>query len=87
MKTFGIEIEFNKDSLWERIENCISSGEKGYVCFADANVLSIARKDKTYLQVLQGSLVNSCDGGSIATIVNWIYQTNVRAYSFKVRQP
>lgn len=42
---------------------------------------SIARKDKQYLQVLQGSLINSCDGGSIATIVNRIHHTSVRAYN------
>lgn len=81
MKVFNIEIEFDRATLWESIKKCIDNGAKGYVCFADANVLSIARKDRTYLQVLQGALVNSCDGGSIATIVNKVHHTNVRAYN------
>lgn len=81
MKSFDIEIEFDRANLWNNIKACIVGGAKGYVCFADANVLSIARKDKVYLQVLQRALVNSCDGGSIATIVNRIHGTNVRAYN------
>lgn len=81
MKVFDIDIEFNRAELWRRIKECIDNEAKGYVCFADANVLSIARKDKTYLQVLQGALVNSCDGGSIATLVNRVHKTSVRAYN------
>lgn len=81
MDVFNIQIEFDRAALWEIIKKCIDSGSKGYVCFADANVLSIARKNKRYLQVLQGALVNSCDGGSIATIVNKVHHTSVRAYN------
>lgn len=81
MKSFGIEIEFDRDSLWGIIKNSIDNNKKGYVCFTDANVLSIARKDKHYLQILQSALINSCDGGSIATIVNKVYHTSVRAYN------
>lgn len=81
MIVFDIEIEFDRSALWSKIRSCIESMAKGYVCFADANVLSIARKDKQYLHVLQGALVNSCDGGSVATIVNHVYCKNVRAYN------
>lgn len=81
MTVFDIDIEFDRKSLWDKIKGCIESNGKGYVCFADANVLSIARKDKAYLKVLKGALVNSCDGGSIATIVNRIHGTNVMAYN------
>lgn len=81
MKVFEIDIEFDRSELWEKIKGCINSGAKSYVCFADANVLSIARKDRIYLKVLQDALVNSCDGGSIATIVNKVHHTSVRAYN------
>ena len=54
---------------------------KGYICFADANVLSIARQDKEYLSVLQEAMANSCDGGSIAAMINRIHHTDVRAYN------
>ncbi len=81
MDVFNISIEFDKNRLHQIIEGCISHLQKGYVCFVDANVLSVARKDIDYLKVLQGSMINSCDGGSIAAMVNMIYKTNVKAYN------
>ncbi len=81
MKVFDINIEFDKQKLHEMIERSIREKEKGYICFADANVLSIARKDKHYLHVLQRAMINSCDGGSVAAMVNRIHRTNVRAYN------
>lgn len=81
MNVFNINIEFDRTLLHRKIEECIHSQGKGYVCFTDANVLSIARKDADYLGILQKSMVNSCDGGSIAAMVNRIHGTNVRAYN------
>lgn len=81
MKVYGIEIEFDRTSLHAIIEKSILNDKKGYICFADANVLSIARKDAGYLSILQHSLVSSCDGGSIAAMVNMIHHTDVRAYN------
>ena len=81
MDVFNIRIEFDKNRLHQIIEGCISNLQKGYVCFADANVLSIARKDEEYVKILQNATANSCDGGSIASMVNWIHGTNVRAYN------
>lgn len=81
MRVFDLDIEFDRTKLHSIIDNCISCKNKGYICFADANVLSIARKDNVYLKILQEAMVNSCDGGSIATIVNWIHGTSVRAYN------
>lgn len=81
MKVFAINIEFDRSILHGVVESCALDGKKGYICFADANVLSIARSDGNYLEILQNAMVNSCDGGSIATIVNRIHHTNVRAYN------
>ena len=81
MNVFNINIEFERAALHRKIEGCVHKQGKGYVCFADANVLSMARKDAEYLGILQKSMVNSCDGGSIAAMVNRIHGTNVRAYN------
>lgn len=81
MRVFDIDIEFDRPTLHGVIEKCIHEQQKGYVCFADANVLSIAKKNAGYLSVLQGAMINSCDGGSIAAMVNRIHGTNVRAYN------
>ena len=81
MHVFDIDIEFDRTSLHRQIEDMVHTGDKGYVCFVDATVLSIARKDADYLGVLQGAMLISCDGGSIAAMVNRIYHTDVRAYN------
>lgn len=81
MNVFNINIEFDRSILHGIIEDCAKERNKGYVCFADANVLSMARSDKNYLGILQSAMINSCDGGSIATIINKIHHTNVRAYN------
>lgn len=78
---FNINIEFDRTKLHGIIEECIKEKQKGYICFIDANILSIARRDNGYLQVLNEAMVNSCDGGSIAAMVNRIHGTNVRAYN------
>lgn len=81
MRVFEIDIEFDRQLIYKLIKDCVIEKRKGYICFADANVLSIARKDAEYLNILQHSLVNSCDGGSIAAMVNLIHHTDVRAYN------
>lgn len=81
MRVFEIDIEFDRQLIYKLIKDCVIEKRKGYICFADANVLSVARKDAGYLNILKGSLVNSCDGGSIAAMVNMIHHTNVRAYN------
>lgn len=81
MEIFEIEIEFDRKKLHHQIDCCIDEGGKGYICFADANVLSIARKDGGYLKILQQAMLNSCDGGSIAAMINRIHHTDVRAYN------
>lgn len=81
MNVFNINIEFDRPKLHGIIEHCIIDKQKGYICFVDANVLSIARKDNGYLSILQRAIINSCDGGSIAAMVNMIHETTVRAYN------
>lgn len=81
MEVFEINIEFDRSKFHQSIESCCMEGKKGYVSFVDANVLSIARRDEAYLSTLQNSMMISCDGGSIAAMVNRIHGTNVRAYN------
>ena len=81
MNVFNIDIEFDRSRLHQIISQCVSDGTKGYVCFVDATMLSIARKNQRCLTALQQSMANSCDGGSIAAMVNQIHHTSVRAYN------
>lgn len=81
MDVFGIKIEFDHDEFRSGIQKAKELGQKGYVCVVDANVLSMTRKDEEYRQIVHDSYMNTCDGGSIAFMVNRIYGTNYRAFN------
>ena len=81
MDIFNIRIEFNHDVFRTTIENCAKKKGKGYVCVVDANVLSMTYDNLEYREIITNSYVNTCDGSSLATMVNRIYGTNYRAFS------
>lgn len=76
---FGVNLEFNHAALFERINECIAHGRAGYVCVVDANVLTMARKDESYRQVINQSMVNTCDGSSIAFFAGKLHGKSFRA--------
>ena len=81
MDVFNIHIEFNSQILRETVERHIQERKKAYVCVVDANVLTIAQKDSKYREIVKNATVNTCDGSSIAKMVNKIYGTDFHAYN------
>lgn len=81
MDVFNIKIEFNHDRFRQAISDAKKNGEKGYVCVVDFNVLTMTHKDPDYRRIVRDAYVNTCDGSSIATMVNHIYGTNYRAFN------
>lgn len=81
MKVFNLNIEFVKEDFQKKIRQCIETGSKGYICVIDANVLTMAQNDKEYQNIINSAFVNTCDGSSIAGMVNLIYKTKFRAYN------
>lgn len=81
MKVFNVKIEFDKKVFQKLIKQCVEKQSKGYVCVIDANVLTMAQKDIIYRNIINSAYVNTCDGSSIASMVNMIYKTNYRAYN------
>ena len=51
------------------------------MCVVDANVITIAQKDMKYREIVKNATVNTCDGSSIAKMVNKIYGTDYHAYN------
>jgi len=78
-KYFNILLEFDHGIINNTIENSIKAKTKGYVCIVDANVLTIAQSDLTYQGIINNSLINSCDGSSIAMLAGWIHHKRFRA--------
>lgn len=81
MDVFNINIEFEPQVFRNTIERHIKEKIKAYVCVVDANVISIAQKDLQYREIVQNATINTCDGSSIAKMVNMIYGTDYHAYN------
>lgn len=81
MDVFNIRIEFRPDIFKQTIEYFIENKEKAYVCVVDANVVTIAQKNLEYQRIVRESSINTCDGSSIAKMVNMIYGTDYRAFN------
>jgi N-acetylglucosaminyldiphosphoundecaprenol N-acetyl-beta-D-mannosaminyltransferase len=79
MQYFNINLEFNHSIIHRIINEYASKRKKGYICVVDANVLTIAQKNKIYRDVLNSSTINTCDGSSIATLAGMIYKSKFRA--------
>lgn len=76
---FGINLEFDPNKIHQLIAKAISDNQKGYICVVDGNVLTIAQKNQVYRTIINNSLVNTCDGSSIAWLAGKIYKKDFRA--------
>lgn len=81
MDVFNIKIEFDPQVFRDTVERHIKDKEKAYVCVVDANVITIAQKDLKYREIVKNATINTCDGSSIAKLVNKIYGTDFHAYN------
>ena len=81
-KYFKIQFEFDHNKL-ERtiIDNSLTN--KGFCCFVDSNVLveSHGINNNGILEVLNSSLVNSCDGSYIAILASLVYKKKFKPYN------
>jgi N-acetylglucosaminyldiphosphoundecaprenol N-acetyl-beta-D-mannosaminyltransferase len=76
---FNVNIEFNHPIIHTTIADFVDKKQKGYICVVDANVLTMAQKDKVYREVLNASTINTCDGGSVAALAGLIHKKPFRA--------
>lgn len=81
MDVFNIHIEFDSQVFRDIVEQHIRDKKKAYVCVVDANVITIAQKDLKYREIVKNATINTCDGSSIAKMVNSIYGTKYSAYN------
>lgn len=80
-KYFNVFLEFDRTRLNAVIEKTIAEKGKGFVCVVDGNVLAIANRDDTYKTIVNNALVNTCDGSSIALMINKIHKKKYQVYT------
>lgn len=79
-KYFNVNLEFDKIEVDRIIENAIKEGEKGYVCSVESNNLTVANRNPEFLSVLNGALVNICDGSMLAKILGKQHKESFQSY-------
>ena len=79
-KYFNVRIEFDKEKLDQTIFEAIEKGEPGYSCSVESNNLTVANQNPEFLKVLNGALVNNCDGSVLAKILSWIHHEPIDRY-------
>lgn len=79
-KYFNVNLEFDKFVVDDVIGSCIKNNKPGYVCSVESNNLSVANVNNEFLEVLNGAVVNICDGSMLATILGFIHKKPFKPY-------
>lgn len=77
---FNVELEFNKQRVDTVIQETIFTRGKGYVCSVESNNLTVANRNPEFLEVLNGALINICDGSVLALILGLIHEQRFESY-------
>ena len=68
-------------NIFETILSRLKNKKPGYVCVVDVNVVAIANKEQSYLKIINDSLINTCDGSSIAFLATIIKNKKHESYN------
>lgn len=79
-KFFNVFLEFDPNSVDEIIQSAIENKKKGYVCSVESNNLTHANMHPDFMEVINGAMVNICDGSNIAWLLGKIHRQNYRSY-------
>lgn len=77
---FNVRLEFDKEKLDKMIFDAIENDSVGYVCSVESNNLTVANNNPEFLEVLNGALVNNCDGSVLAKILGRIHHEHLDSY-------
>lgn len=77
---FNVGLEFEKDRVDCVIQSAIADGQPGYVCSVESNNLTFANTHAEFLDVLNGALVNICDGSVLALMLGKLHRAPLKPY-------
>lgn len=79
-KFFNVLLEFDSLRVDTIIQEAIKNKQKGYVCSVESNNLTYANNHPDFLEVLNGAMVNLCDGSNIAWLLSKIHKKKYKPY-------
>lgn len=77
---FDISYELDPAAALRRIDLQVLSGEPGYVCVADGNILQMVHRDTAYREVVDGAMFSICDSSWVPLFLHRLYGTDVPQY-------
>lgn len=79
-KYFNIKLEFDKSIVNQTIQQTIQNKGKGYICAMESNNITIANTNAHFLDIVNNSLINVCDGSNIAWLLGKIHKKPFKSY-------
>ena len=79
-KYFNVKLEFDREKVESIVLDAIEKGTPGYVCAIESNNLTVANKNPKFMEVVNGALVNQCDGSVLAKILGHIHNEPLDSY-------
>lgn len=77
---FNIRYEFDHGLVAERIAQTLKERKAGYICVADANVVTNAFRHRDYADVINGGLFAISDSSWVPTFIRWIHGKHYQHY-------
>lgn len=70
---FNIRYEFDPQAVHGEIRQAVSQGKTGYICVADANILSLVHRNADYRRTVDEALFSICDNSWIPVFLRCLY--------------
>ncbi|MBQ7633951.1 MAG: WecB/TagA/CpsF family glycosyltransferase [Bacteroidaceae bacterium] len=71
---FGINYEFDYNTVLHRIDEQLAQGRAGYICVSDGVILNTVHRSAEYRRVVQDSMFCVCDSSYVPLYIKWIYK-------------
>lgn len=77
---FNINYEFDKQIIWNKIDEQLRKEGARYICVADGNILQIVHKDPEYRKTVNESLFSICDSSWVPVFLKRLYGIEYQQY-------
>lgn len=77
---FNINYEFDRQTIWNQIDEQLQKEGARYICVADGNILQMVHKDMEYRRIVNESLFSICDSSWVPVFLRRLYGVEYQQY-------
>ncbi len=70
---FNIRYEFDQTAVHDRLYRAVQEKTPGYICVADANILTLVHRDAEYRQTVTEAMFSICDSSWVPIFLRYLY--------------